>query len=229
MKKQKQALPHVPRYLYDHCRREWWPALDLHRQIRHFKKGEQIFSEGDPVRGVYFMIDGVVKVHKHWTDDKELIIRFATNNDIIGHRGLSSHSDKYPITATALSQVDACYIDMDFFYATLKVNPELMFDLMLFFADELQLSEQRMRDLAHRSVRSRVAGNLLALEKKFGVDPSGNIAFQISRQDIAAYTGAAYETVYKLLLEFEQAGLIRTSGRQIGILQRDALHAASLI
>ena len=31
------------------------------------------------------------------------------------------------------------------------------------------------------------------------------MGFAITRQDIAAYTGAAYETVYKLLTEFTES------------------------
>jgi CRP/FNR family transcriptional regulator len=39
------------------------------------------------VAGVYFVYKGIVKVHKQW-GDKELIIRFANQGQIFGHRGL---------------------------------------------------------------------------------------------------------------------------------------------
>jgi CRP/FNR family transcriptional regulator len=93
-----------------------------------------------------------------------------------------------------------------------------MFDFMMFFADELRLSEQRMRDLAHMPVKERVMKTLLTIESKFGINDKGFISFDISRQDIAAYTGAAYETVYKLLAEFTNSGLIKTEGKSIAII-----------
>jgi CRP-like cAMP-binding protein len=169
------------------------------------------------------LIEGVVKVHKRWVDDKELILRFAHKQDIIGHRGLSTISTVYPISATALSNLKLCFLNMDFFRATMKGNPGLLFDFMMFFADELQLSEQRMRDLAHMPVKNRLANALLTLEDKFGKNAGGYIDFQISRQDIASYVGAAYETVYKLLAEFNQAGLIRTDGKEIGLVDREKI------
>lgn len=223
MKIEKNNPGQQPAFLYERCMREWWPALDAQKKILTCRKGEIIFQEGDPVSGVYFMIDGVVKVHKHWLADKELIIRFASRQDILGHRGLSSHSTVYPISATALSKVKLCFLDLSFFYATLKVNPRFSFDFLMFFADELQLSEQRMRNLAHMSVKNRVAKTLLAIEKKFGINDEGFFNFQISRQDIASYTGAAYETVYKILAEFSQSGLIKTEGKDICILNRKDL------
>jgi CRP/FNR family transcriptional regulator len=68
-----------------------------------------------------------------------------------------------------------------------------------------------------------VAKAILAIEDTFGTDTNGFISFAISRQDIASYTGAAYETVYKLLMEFSEAGMIKTSGKNIAIIDRNAL------
>jgi CRP-like cAMP-binding protein len=218
MKKVKGTFDKQPQFVYTRCMSEWWPALDAQKQIVQFRKGELIFKEGEQVKGMYFVIEGVVKVHKHWIDEKELIIRFAKENDIIGHRGLSTHSDVYPISATTLTNSTICFLDLPFFYSTLKVNLSFMYDFMMFFADELSLSEQRMRDLAHMPVKERVIKTLLTIEKKFGVNEEGFINFDVSRQDIAAYTGAAYETVYKLLAEFSNSGLIKTEGKKIGIL-----------
>ena len=218
MKKVKATFDRQPEFVYSRCMPEWWPALDAQKQIVQFRKGELIFKEDEPVMGVYFVIDGVVKVHKHWIEEKELIIRFAKANDIIGHRGLSSHSHVYPISATTLTNATICFLDLPFFYSTLKVNPNFMFDFMMFFADELRLSEQRMRDLAHMPVRERVMKTLLTIESKFGKNDKGFISFDISRQDIAAYTGAAYETVYKLLADFTNSGLIKTEGKSIAII-----------
>ena len=93
-----------------------------------------------------------------------------------------------------------------------------MYDFMMFYADELQLSEQRMRDFVHMQVKGRVAKALLTLEKKFGVNEKGFIAFTVTRQDIAAYTGTTYETVYKLMLEFTETGIIKTNGKDIAII-----------
>jgi CRP-like cAMP-binding protein len=210
-------------FLYKNCLTEWWPALDVQKKVFSYKRGELIFSEGDNVEGVYFMVSGVVKVHKKWTEDKELIVRFARHEDIIGHRGLSSTSNIYPVTATALTDVMACFIDLDFFRTTITVNPGFAYSFMMFFADELHLSEQRMRDLAHMPVRGRVAQALINLEKKFSNDEEEYISFAISRQDIAAYTGATYETVYKILTEWTESGVIKTDGKRIGIVDKNAL------
>jgi CRP-like cAMP-binding protein len=45
------------------------------------------FTEDEEVKGIFFINKGKAKVHKQW-GDKELIVRFAGQGDIVGHRGL---------------------------------------------------------------------------------------------------------------------------------------------
>lgn len=48
---------------------EWRETINLHKQNLKFKKGEVIFSEGQPVTGIYFVYSGAAKVHKKWGND----------------------------------------------------------------------------------------------------------------------------------------------------------------
>ena len=203
-------------FLCKGCLPEWLPAVQAQRKNLNFKKGELIFQEGEEVRGIYFVTSGTVKVHKQWGTEKELIIRFAKNGDIFGHRGLG-HDPHYPISATAIEPVSACYIDLEFFQTTLKVNQKFMYDLLLFFADELQESERKMRNLAHMQVKGRVAQALLNLQQKFGRSPAGHIGITLSRQDLASLVGATYETVFRIINELENEQLILLDGKDIAI------------
>jgi len=203
-------------FLCRRCLPEWLPAVQSHRKDLSFKKGELIFREGDQVHGIYFVTGGTVKVHKKWGTEKELILRFAQKGDIVGHRGLGQESI-YPITATAMEPVNACFIDLAFFQASLKVNQDFMYGLLLFFADELQESERKMRNLAHMQVKGRVAQALLTLQEKFGRTPEGFIQLTLSRQDLASLVGATYETVFRIINELAQEELIRVEGKHIAV------------
>ena len=201
--------------LYSKCQKEWRAAVDANAEVIKIKKGQTIFNEYEKVTGIYFMVDGIVKVHKHWDSSRELIVRFAHKNDIVGHRGLASHTDIYPITVTALTDVTVCYISMSFFNASIKMNPDFSYHMMMFFADELMLSEQNLQLLANLHVKGRLARLLISLEYKFGIDENQAIAFTISRQDMASCIGTVYESVYKLLLEFIELGYIEVNGKKI--------------
>lgn len=172
--------------------------------------------------GMYFINLGLVKVHKKWSNDKELILRLAKNGDIVGHRGLGTDRI-YPVSGTALEPTDACYVDLDFFNSTLKVNPDFLYQLMMFFASELKESEKRMRNLAHMTVKGRIANALLFLRQKFGTAPEGHIHILLSRQDLASYTGTTYETLFRIMNELAEEMAIRIDGKNIIVIREDIL------
>ncbi|MDB5250304.1 MAG: Crp/Fnr family transcriptional regulator [Segetibacter sp.] len=204
------------------CLKEWLPALDVNRKTYEFKKGELIFKEDEVVTGIYFLNSGKAKVHKKWGTDKELIVRFAGAGDIVGHRGLGNEMI-YPVSATAIEEVSVCFIDLDFFLSTLKVNHEYAFNLLMFYAEELQESEKRMRNLAHMTVRGRIAYGLLRLKERFGVSELGSINIILSRNDLASYVGTTYETTFRVLSDFTQEKIVSFSGKNISIINEEKL------
>lgn len=222
MRKNKNSCDLVSCMLCKGCLKEWLPAIDAHRKTLHFKKGEQIFSEGDKMNGIYFIYSGTVKVHKKWDEGKELIVRIAHSGDIVGHRGLGK-DNYYPVSGTTLEPTDVCFIDIDFFLSTLKVNHGFVIELMMFFAGELKESERNMRNLAHMPVKGRLAQCILTLHNKFGSDKQGWIKMTLNRQDLASFAGATYETVLRMMNELSQAGVIRTEGKKIGIVDAKKL------
>lgn len=204
------------------CLPDWIPAVGIHRKNFLLKKGQRAFNEGEPVTGIYFVYSGTMKIHKKWGREKELIIRFAGKGDIVGHLGLGKEA-RYPVSATAVEETMVCYLGMDFFESTLRVNTNLTYTLMRFLADELQESHRGMRNLAHMSVRARIAQSLVSLKDQFGTKSDGAIAVTVSRQDIASFAGTTYETLFKMLNELTVEGCIRLDGKNITILDEGKL------
>lgn len=214
-------------FLCSHCLPEWKEVIAVKKKTVEFKKGKDIFREGEKVKGIYFIYTGSVKVYKQWGGQKQLIIRFAKAGDILGHRGLGG-DEVYPITATALEDTRACFITNDFLETTLATNPSFTSRLMHFYATELQKAEKRMRNLAHMEVKGRIADAVLELARVFGQDKNNTIAASITRQDIASYAGTTYETVFKFFTELIQEKIISTSGKTIKINKPNKLKQFSI-
>ena len=209
-------------FLCRHCMPEWKEVTALHRKTIVFRKGKSLFEQGSPVKGICFIYSGAVKIHAPWGDGREMIIRWAKTGDIAGLRGLGGNA-VFPISATALEDTTACFIGNDFLELSLKANPSLTYTLMHFYATELQAAERRMRDLTHMDVKGRIAGALLDIAKTFGTNKEGFLGLTLTRQDIAAYAGTTYETVFKFFTELTAADVITTSGKDIRINQPERL------
>lgn len=223
MKKSKETCDMNSCFLCRLCVKEWLPAVSSNRRTYDVKKGEVIFKEGDPVEGIYFVYKGKVKVHQKWGEDKELIIRFANSGSVFGHRGLGKQTT-YPVSATALEPTTVCFVDKEFFLSSLKVNPELLFELMRFYSNELQASEQKMKNLMHMSVKGRVATALLSLIETFGLTEENFLTASLSRQDIASFAGTTYETAFRVMSEFVSDKAVVIEGKKIGIINQPYLN-----
>ena len=213
-------------FLCKHCISEWIPSIQQFKKTIRLKKGEQLFTEGDAVAGLYFLKKGKLKVHKLWERNRQMVIRFAKEGEVIGHRGLGSDT-VFPVTATALEEATVCFIERSFFLCTVQLNPEFALQLMIFYADELQDAEKRIRDLALMDVRGRIADTFLMLQKKFGVDSEGFIDITVTRQDVASFAGTIYETFFKVVNEFAKQKIICYSGKRVKILKPSKLKSYS--
>jgi CRP-like cAMP-binding protein len=222
MKISKKNYPLENCYLSKHSIKEWLPAIEANKKVLEFKKGDLLFKEGDLIEGIYFVYEGNIKVHKKW-GNKELILRIATAGSILGHRGLSTTNKIFPISATALENGAVAYIPIDFFKSTLKVNPDFTIKLLMFFADELQESEKKMRNLAHMSVKGRLCRALLSFKTQFGINENQALKIELSKQDISSYVGATYETLFRILNELIEDKAILVDKRSIRLINEDKL------
>jgi CRP-like cAMP-binding protein len=209
-------------FLCRNCLPEWKSAIAAARQVHTYKKGHVIYREGMDVRGLYFIIDGAVKVHQSWGKDKEIILRFAAAGDVLGHRGQGGAAI-FPVSATTLEPTRLCFIPNNFLETTFKTNPSFLYAMMQLYAAELQKAERRMRSLALTPVKAGVAEALFAIGDIFGVDSEGFVRVPVTRSDIASYAGTTYEAVFRLLTEWTAAGLVSTLGKYIRINDRQRL------
>ncbi len=201
---------------------EWKELIEIKRVRKRFRRGEQLIREGEAFDGLFFILSGTLKVHKTWTSEKDLIIRWATAGDLIGHRGYGS-PELYPVTATCLEDTDACFIDREFLTTSLMANSLFSYELMNLFSNELKVAEERMKQLGLMDVKGRIALCLLEMERKFGLDSEGFIGLAVSRQDIASYSGTIYETVFKFFTELQKAEIIKTKQKKIAIKEYEKL------
>ncbi|OIQ63476.1 global nitrogen regulator [mine drainage metagenome] len=129
----------------------------------------------------------------------------------------------YSVSATAIEPLVVCFVDMAFFQASLKTNSSLSYKLMVLFAEELDESERKMRDLAHMPVKGRLAQALLTLQKQFGTDEDGFIKLEVSRHDLASFAASTYETVFRTINDLSDGDMITVSGKKIMIKYPDKL------
>lgn len=185
------------------------------RKLIHCKKGQQFIMEGAPVNGLFFLLQGKVKVFRTGIQGREQIVRFAHEGEIIGHRGFGTE-EYYPICALALEDSMLCYFSKEQLQHGLRNNNGLTYDLMLFYANELNKSEARVKSISQMSVRERVIDTLLYSYLKFG-QQNGFLSLQLSRKEYADFAGTTEEQVIRIFSALKKDKLLKSHGRKIGL------------
>ncbi len=179
------------------------------------KKGQQFIIEGAPVNGLFFILKGKVKVLRTGINGREQIVRFAKEGEIIGHRGFGTE-EYYSIGASALEDTILCYFSKDILQKVLHENPLFTYDLMLFYAEELNASEAKVKTLSQMTVRERVIDTLLYINRKFG-NTNDFLKLTLSRKEYADYAGTTEEQVIRMISALKKENLIIAKGKKIGI------------
>ena len=197
----------------NNCSEDWYNELNENKICTLYKKDQLIFSEGEPVHGIFFVKQGKVKVFKE-SSYRNQIIRFASDGDILGHRGMGG-DNKYPISASIMEDSLICYIDQGSLFKLLENNPSLAIKMMLFYAEELKKTEIRFRNMAVMTVRERVAEALLIAQKSFNSEGDRTSNIELSRKEIAEIAGTYADQVSRYLGEFRNEKLIELNGHSI--------------
>jgi len=186
------------------------------------KKSQQFIIEGAPAHGLFFVRKGQVKVVKTGIYGREQIVRFAHDGEIIGHRGFGS-GKQYPIGALAIKETYLCNFTNEVLLKILHEVPNLTFDLMLFYAEELNRSETKVRKFAQMTVREKVIDSLLYINRKFGQTEDGFFNIQLPRKDYADFAGTTEEQVIRIISSLKKENLLKSKVKKIGIVDIDLL------
>ncbi|MFC2127498.1 Crp/Fnr family transcriptional regulator [Bacteroidota bacterium] len=186
------------------------------------KKSQQFIMEGAPAHGLFFVRKGQIKVVKTGIYGREQIVRFAHDGEIIGHRGFGT-GKSYPIGALAINETHLCNFTNETLTKMLHEIPDLTFDLMLFYAEELNRSETKVRKFAQMTVREKVIDSFLYIKRKFGQDNEGYFNIQLPRKDYADFAGTTEEQVIRIISSLKKEKLLRSKGKKLGIINIDLL------
>lgn len=179
------------------------------------RKSQNIIIEGAPIHGIFFVYSGKVKVLNTGINGREQILRFAKDGEMLGQRGFSTQQ-YYPIGAVALEDTVLCNFSSDVIKRMLLSIPQLAYDFMVFYAEELNRSETKVRKFAHMSVREKVIDSLLYINRKFG-QKKGYLRVRLSRKEIADFAGTTEEQVIRVISALKKEKLIVSDAKKLGI------------
>ena len=182
--------------------------------------GGLLFREDDQADCLYVISFGRVKVLKHSSNGKELIIGFLGEGDMVGEVAAFQNS-RYPASAEAVE--DSCLLRLGSseFVALVSRRPAIALRVIGVLNERLRMAHDRLRDSTTERASRRIARLLLMLWRKMGS------TLPFSKEELGQMSGLTTETVIRELGELAATGVVRSSRRQLRIIDVEKLVALS--
>ncbi|MBP6432514.1 MAG: response regulator [Ferruginibacter sp.] len=190
--------------------------------INHYKKKQQIFTEGNnPVR-LFFIEKGKVKTYKVNEEGKELTIGLYNEGDFFGYTALLEDS-VYNESAQAMEDAEISVIAKEDFEKLMHCSPQIQTKFIQLLAKNVAEKEIQLLNIAYNSLRKRVANALLTLSNKYKKENEEIFSIHISREDLANIAGTATESLIRTLSDFKGEKLIKIKDGLISIINEQKL------
>ena len=191
---------------------EFLAKVDGGKTISKYRKGEVIFSQGEPADSLYFLQSGKIKITVISKQGKEAVVAILGADEFFGEGSLAGQP-KRMATSTALEKSVVARIPK--LEAIRVLHDEPLFSAM-FMAHLLARnirSEEDLVDQLFNSSEKRLARALLLLAN-FGKDgESQPIIGKITQATLAEMIGTTRSRVSSFMNKFRALGLIEYNGR----------------
>ena len=205
-------------FINKYCSDEWKAFFTKNKTTYKVKPGEKIFTKGEPVKGIYSVYSGYIKIFD-FDDKTERIVELVTKENILGYRAFGSSFNFNTVSAEALSECEITFYSADILKLAIEANNELTFFIIDLLTTKLRKAEIRNKNFQNLNAKEKIICSINDVISIFGLEGEC-LKFTPKRKDIAALAGTTYETVVRVLGELDKQQYIRIEGKKILILNR---------
>lgn len=216
----KNDLQQVSQFFTDARKANDLQKLLEKRHVRHCRKKDFIYLEGQTANDLYMVNKGEIKTFKMNSDGKELITGFHQPGSFLGYIPLLEDRP-YTENAVAMEETEITIIPRQDFLSLIYSSQEIAMKFIHLLTNNLEDAENRLLQIAYQSVRQRVATALLRLIESAKPNEAGSIS--IGRKDIANLIGTATESLNRTLSDFKDEHLIQITDQGITIVNKAKL------
>ncbi len=209
-------LPRIP--IFAGLSMAEWDALERAARLRNIEKGEFLFCEGEEAEGFFLLVKGRLKMFRETPRGKAVVLQFINDGEIIV--AASFEVGEHPVTCEALQESQVAYFPVQEFDSLLTEWPRVAARIITAQSALLRRFLDRTEQLMAQTVTGRLCHYLL--ENRTEPD---FVRLPVSKAEVAGLLGMVGETLSRSLRQLRDKKLIEVEGRNIRILDPEALTA----
>lgn len=192
---------------------------------RSIARGASLYRRGDAFRSLYAVRRGTFKSCANGADGRVQITGFQLPGELLGLDGVAF--ERHGVDAVALEDSEVCVLPYAELERIARSFAPLQHQLHKVMSREIVRDQDVMMMLGVMRAEERIAAFLVGLSERHSRLGYSGVAFvlRMKREEIGNYLGLTIETVSRAFSALGAAGLIGVRGKQVEILDLDALRA----
>jgi len=190
-------------------------------RLLSLRRKETLFSEGEPYRGLFVVLDGIAVVYKLSNDGRMLVLHVCRPGDALGEGPLLEPGPStYRAHARVTRDGDVLFLPRERFVPFLRRHPEVLWELFRATAGRAEELAQQLENVTMREVSARLARYLLCeLDEGAGEGAAfPSVVLPIAKSSLASYLGTVHETLSRTFARLIAQGIVRVDGPRVTIL-----------
>ena len=198
-------------------------AMDLMAPARLFRRGELLFSQSQPVKALFILKSGRVRIFRVAEDGKALTMAILEPGAVFGEMMLVGQR-MYDNYAEAIEDSAICQLSVEEVERFLLSDPRIAIRISRLLGEQVARLEERLTDLALRPLAAQVASTLLKLGDAAGPPRFGQArTIHLTHEQLAGLLGSSREATSKIMGDLSAKKAIRQGRGRIIIQDRDIL------
>lgn len=192
--------------------------------IRDFDKGKIIFYEQDKGTSLYIIVSGTVKLSIIANDGREHILGFLKDKEFFGEISLLDGESR-STSAISVDKVKVITVSRENFLKILKNNPQITYKIILSLCTKIRWTDRHVSNLAFLSASGKVARTIYQMAEDVDINKKTPIVInhKMTRQDFANIAGTSRETLTRIMLDFQDEGIISSGKNELIIYDKNRL------
>jgi len=202
--------------LFDSLSKEEIQYMHDFTTMTTYSKGTLIQRPDNPLKGLYFVKTGKLRLYALHETGKEYTIGILQKGNSFGSTNLFDLGTNNAYIET-LEESLVCHFENQQLEEFLINRPQLMLAIIKTLGKKIEGQQEMLEELAFYDLRHRVLFWLKKLSSEFGIEEGEYyiIDLPLSHQDLANMVGATREGVSGILSTLSKEGLIITARKRI--------------
>jgi CRP/FNR family transcriptional regulator, cyclic AMP receptor protein len=190
----------------------------------HLRSGEDFYRPEEHDGGLFLIKEGRVRVYLTTAAGKEATLDLLGSGTVLWARRLQL-VDAHAVHAQAVEPSVLAFLRREDLDRFILKNPQVGLRMMDLLAERLGSSNERMAEVAHKEVLSRLASQILRLLESEGVvDPEGyKLPAAYTHEELGTMIGAGRVAVSRALKDLREAGAVQTGRATVRIRDTEIL------